>query len=158
MRVPHRWVLCKGGRRYCVYHLISLWTRDQTRLARHFRFPPLAKNAKERGTHCVGNARKINSPGQPAERLWTSSCDRACTLVIHDNGAIRAGYAFRHLEGCRDPTTSATKNDRSCQRKRGRPVCLRFREGKIILNDSRREAEHSRLCQYSDTQSTKQCS
>jgi hypothetical protein len=25
-----------------------------------------AKNAKERGTHCVGNARKIKSPGHPA--------------------------------------------------------------------------------------------
>jgi len=44
---------------------------------RHFRLPPLrqaqgrlfAKNAKERGTHCVGNARKIKSPGHPAECL-----------------------------------------------------------------------------------------
>jgi len=25
--------------------------------------PPFAKNAKKRGTHCVGNARKIKSPG-----------------------------------------------------------------------------------------------
>jgi hypothetical protein len=30
---------------------------------RHFRLPPFAKNAKERGTHCVGNARKIKSLG-----------------------------------------------------------------------------------------------
>jgi len=32
----------------------------------------------------------------------TSGYDRACTLVIHDNDAIRADYAFRHLEGSRD--------------------------------------------------------
>jgi hypothetical protein len=32
-------------------------------------YPPFAKNAKERGTHCVGNARKIKSPGHPAECL-----------------------------------------------------------------------------------------
>src|SRR5947208_4923028 len=44
---------------------------------------------------------KIDS--HPAECLWTSGCDRAGTLVIHDNDAIRADYAFRHLEGRRDP-------------------------------------------------------
>src|ERR1700682_3037902 len=32
----------------------------------------------------------------------TSGCDRTCTLVIHGNDAIRADYAFRHLEGRRD--------------------------------------------------------
>ena len=26
------------------------------------------------------------------------SCDCACTLVIHNNDAIRGGFAFRHLE------------------------------------------------------------
>src|SRR5256885_3588777 len=36
------------------------------------------------------------------ECLQTSGCDRACTLVIHDNDAIRADYAFRHLECRRD--------------------------------------------------------
>lgn len=36
--------------------------------------------------------------------LWTcgSGCDRACTFVIHENDAIRADYAFRHLERRRD--------------------------------------------------------
>jgi hypothetical protein len=30
----------------------------------------LRKNAKERGTHCVGNARKIKSPGHPAVMVF----------------------------------------------------------------------------------------
>src|SRR6266498_2213774 len=34
--------------------------------------------------------------------LYTSGCDRAGTLVIHNDDAIRADYAFRHLEGRRD--------------------------------------------------------
>src|SRR5687767_8761792 len=32
----------------------------------------------------------------------TSGCDCTRTLVIHDNDAIRADYAFRHLERRRD--------------------------------------------------------
>jgi hypothetical protein len=32
---------------------------------RHFRLPPFAKNAKERGTHCVGDASEIKSLGLP---------------------------------------------------------------------------------------------
>ena len=31
-----------------------------------------------------------------------SGCDCACTLVIHDNDAIRGDFAFRHLERHRD--------------------------------------------------------
>ena len=68
--------------------------------SRHFRLPPFAKNAKERGTHCVGKARKIKSAGHPAECLETSGWDCACTLVIHDNDAFRGDCAFRHAE-CR---------------------------------------------------------
>src|SRR5512134_3921938 len=34
--------------------------------------------------------------------LRTSGCNSACTLVIHDNDAIRADFAFRHLERRRD--------------------------------------------------------
>jgi hypothetical protein len=37
----------------------------QTPLRMRLRYPPFAKNAKERGTHCVGNARKIKSLGHP---------------------------------------------------------------------------------------------
>src|SRR5512147_2157130 len=33
----------------------------------------------------------------------TSGCDCACTLVIHDNDAIRGDFAFRYLERRRDP-------------------------------------------------------
>ncbi len=46
-----------------LFDLLS--TRDQSHLAPAFP-TPFAKNAKERGTHCVGNARKIKSPGYPA--------------------------------------------------------------------------------------------
>jgi len=38
---------------------------DQTHLAAAFPTPPFAKNAKERRTYCVGNARKDQEPGQP---------------------------------------------------------------------------------------------
>jgi len=38
--------------------------------------------------------------GVPARRVYSSSfdCDCACTLIIHDNDAIRGDVAFRHLE------------------------------------------------------------
>jgi hypothetical protein len=41
----------------------------QRQAGRHCRLPPFAKHAKERGTHFVGNARKIKSPGHPVECL-----------------------------------------------------------------------------------------
>ena len=42
------------------------------------------------------------SLGHPAEYLYGSGLDRAGALVIHENDAIRADYAFRHLECRRD--------------------------------------------------------
>jgi restriction system protein len=44
---------------------LLLWTHDQTHFAPTFPTPALRKNAKERGTHCFGNARKIRSLGHP---------------------------------------------------------------------------------------------
>ena len=41
-------------------------------LAPAFSLPPFAENAKERGTHCVGNARKIKSLGHPPD------CEDCC--------------------------------------------------------------------------------
>jgi hypothetical protein len=56
-----------GGDAAC--YLILLWIRDQTPWRRHFRLPPFAKNAMERGTHGVGNAGKIKSLGHPPSSL-----------------------------------------------------------------------------------------
>jgi hypothetical protein len=67
--VPHPCVFCKGGRRCCVCHLILLWTRDQTHLAPAFPIPALRQERKGRGTHCLGNARKIKSLGHPPKLL-----------------------------------------------------------------------------------------
>jgi hypothetical protein len=54
-----------------VCYLILLWTRDQTDLASGTAGSSFAKkNAKEWGTHCVGNAREIKS--QATRRLVIS--------------------------------------------------------------------------------------
>jgi hypothetical protein len=42
-----------------------LWTRDQTHLPPAFPTPALRNKREERGTHYVGNARKIKSLGHP---------------------------------------------------------------------------------------------
>jgi len=42
---------------------------------RHFRLPSFEKNAKERGTHCFGRARKVKSLGHPPE------VDEHCRVV-----------------------------------------------------------------------------
>ena len=86
---------------------------------RHFRLRPFAKNAKERATHCVGNARKIKTPGHPAECLKTCGWDCAGTLVIHHNDAFRGDCAFRHFECRRDraagkPSFSTAQGYRNC--------------------------------------------
>jgi hypothetical protein len=39
----------------------------QNHLAPAFPTPALRKKREGQGTHCVGNARKIKSPGYPAE-------------------------------------------------------------------------------------------
>ena len=52
-------VLCKGGRRCCVCYLISLWRRDQTQVAQHFRLSPSAENAKDEAPHCFRDASEI---------------------------------------------------------------------------------------------------
>ncbi len=59
-------------------------------------FPP---EREGRGTHCVGNARKIKSPGHPTECLHKAGLDCARARVIDDDDAFRGDGAFRHLEG-----------------------------------------------------------
>ena len=39
------------------------------KIGEHSAYPRFPQNAKERGTHCAGNARKIKSLGHPAECL-----------------------------------------------------------------------------------------
>jgi hypothetical protein len=61
-------------------------------------------------------AEKIRAPNM-ARMFIDFRCDRACTLVINDNDAIRADYAFRQLEGRRDgairkQSLSSTQRDR----------------------------------------------
>jgi hypothetical protein len=48
--------------------------------------PILAKNAKERGTHCVGNARKIKSPGHPAPIVRCRTRPRSFAKNAQDFG------------------------------------------------------------------------
>jgi hypothetical protein len=42
---------------------------DQTHLALAFPIPALRQKPQGRGTHCVGDARKIKSPGHPPELI-----------------------------------------------------------------------------------------
>ena len=75
----------------------------------------------------------LPSEARPGEDSVTSGCDRACSLVIHDNDAIWGDFALRHLERRRnraiDETTvfhcpivetsySACPGFRSCSRVR----------------------------------------
>jgi hypothetical protein len=60
---------------------------------------------------CTGHTTGI-FPGQldslTTRRAYssTSGCDCACTLVIHDNDAIRGNFAFRYFERRRDRAIS----------------------------------------------------
>ena len=55
----------RGGRRCCVCNLILLWHVIKATWHRHSDARPFAKNAKERGTHRVGNARNIKTRAIP---------------------------------------------------------------------------------------------
>src|SRR5919198_5370447 len=63
----------------------------------------LSTDCKTSGTQPI---RPLNLLPGYVSPLWISamdsSCDCARMLVIHDNDAIRADCAFRHLERCRD--------------------------------------------------------
>jgi hypothetical protein len=62
---------------------------------RHFRLPPFAKNAKGRGTHCVGNARKIKGLGRPPsdsdESLYFNCRMRSCRNCRSGSCWVSAG-------------------------------------------------------------------
>jgi hypothetical protein len=55
--------------------------RNQTTWRQHFQLPALRKNAKERGTYCVGDASEIKSLGHPPNAKSLLNLDRYAKLV-----------------------------------------------------------------------------
>src|SRR5512139_193116 len=70
-----------------------------------WRTGPSAQYAAEGFTVITFDHRPAFRGSTRREYSSTSGCDCACTLVIHDNDAIRGDYAFRHLERHRDRAT-----------------------------------------------------
>jgi hypothetical protein len=66
----------------------SVWKQDSVRV---WKMLETAAESRQSGARFVG---WFNSS--------TSGSDCACTLVIHDNDAIRGDFAFRYLERHRD--------------------------------------------------------
>jgi hypothetical protein len=91
-RVPHPCVFCEGGRRCCVFYLISLWTRDQIRLAHR-------EKREAKGAHWFGNAPQDRPLGPNRQGKLFKMGKHPVTAVL--DGVRNGLYVEFFVAGCR---------------------------------------------------------